>query len=323
MPRTKESKQENTEKEHPEETALRRVLCAPLEELYADRIILPPIPAGRPVQMVYQKQQRAYQNMAARQSLEGMGEAYPTAMECPLISAWLAQFLLGYVDKSAGGEKEDTMADAWSRALRTEKPRRHRRDFSVPTSSVETLNLEVNPLPLVVSFEMACYPNGDLKPPLFRRLLGNSGIGEGTSQEPGVIHTYPDLTVQDAEAILTQSKNTKWEWALIVPDPPMGDMEPYVYDPLLEPILGFLGQHDEVLRTGVVWSWSEFRISARDTCPCMMETNVCLPLLLHESIPPVVGTEAVHTFLCAFLLASAVVAHHRLEEFAFLRGGSK
>lgn len=296
MPRSKKPQKENTQKEHPEETALRRVLCAPLEELYADRIILPPIPAGRPVQMVYQKQQRAYQNMAARQSLEGMAEFYPTAMECPLISAWLAQFLLGFVDKSESegkGQAEESLADAWKRALRTEKPRRHRRDFSV-VKSVDTLNLEVNPLPLVVSFEMACYPNGDLKPPLFRRLLGN-GNGEGTSQEPLEIRTYPDLTVQDAEAILTQSKNTKWEWALIVPDPPVGDMNPYVFDPLLEPIFGFLAQHDEVLRAGVVWSWSEFRISARDTCP----------------------------FLCAFLLASAVTSHSRLEEFAFLRGGSK
>ena len=242
-----------------------------------------------------------------------MESFFPVARQCPLLSRWLAYYLFRVrTSPETEGEENQALeglASSWTEGVVKEKrvgqSRRLRR---IGSGSKKTSNLS-DPLPMVLSFPMACYPNGDLKEPLFQRMLK----GEPIERE------YPELTQRDAECVLHQQDNTQWDWLLVLPDDARPGSEALL-SPQLEPILGFLAEHDELLRTGMVLPWSSFAAISRDTCPCMGDAkNVSPPFILSDRLPPVVGTEAVHTFLSAYLLGSAVWSHEGAKHLAFLR----
>ena len=295
---------------HPEEEALLQVFTQPLEDLYQDRIILPPIPPGQEIVQVIPSQRANKENDFKRNNTILLSRLSREANRCPLLSRWLANFFFGtqFVSKRGKNpgpsdeEKEpQTLLDVWNRSLlKAKKPGLNQR------------KVKSNPLNLVMSFPMACYPNGDLKEPLFRRMM-NPGWEE---QEERI---YPHIDPRKLKMVTFRDRNINWEWVLVVPDEVVTGPEEALLHPTLEPILGFLAEHNEVLYQGFVITWNKFEHEAKDVCPCMTDVNVKPPFLLTEQLPPVVGTEAVHTFLSSFALASSLVAQSNMEMFSFMR----
>ena len=276
----------------PEEKQLAQVFTEPLEDLYADRLILPPIPPGQEVVFVSPSRQSRMEQNFKRNNIVFLSRISSAAETAPMLSRWLANFFFGsqFSKKDRPGSEREpaSLLEAWNKSLlKSKKPRLHQR------------NVRLSPLSLVTSFPMACYPNGDLKEPLFRRMMD-------PDWEQKEQRAYPHIEEKKLKQVTFRDRNRNWEWLLVIPDDVVAGGDSILH-PTIEPILGFLAEHNEVLFQGFVLPWTKFMFEAKDVCPCMSEVNIRPPFILTEQLPPVVGTEAVHSFLSAFALASALV----------------